>query len=373
MAKTIKHTGILVIFGLCIHLFYGCEKKNAETLQVRVDPRHELISIVHYISSFDIKGWQLKTGLDFEYARRAEEWFSPFKDHPAVKRFEELSSKGFSLSAPMAVMLHVSEPPELVMKNTLPQNILKRAGGEEALQEFLEMLGDFALLARFAEFREENSDLYQSMTDKYTEMIGGRDYVSSLVRYMGYEQHSCNVILNPLLGPFNIGSRITRDDGRSDIYNITGPKTVESDVPVFGSEHGIRNLIWHEFAHSYTNPLAEEYREELEKSSSLFVPMKEYMARSGYPDWVNCVDEHLVRAINIRLCAMEISDAEAQRLFEMDKKAGFIYVEQIAGLLKDYEENRKQYPEIKDFYPVLIETFRKLAEKADGNTLHTGT
>jgi hypothetical protein len=361
MIITMKHTGIILLFGLCIHLFSGCGKNPAETLQIRVDPRHELISIVHYISEFEIKGWLLKTGLDFEYARRAEEWFSPHKDHPAVKRFEDLSSKGFTLSAPMAVMLHVSEPPELVMKNTLPQNMLKRVGGEKAFKEFLEMFGDFALSSRFAEFREKNSDLYRSMTDKYTEMIGGRDYVSSLVRYMGYEQHSYNVILNPLLGPFNIGESITHDDGKSDIYNITGPKTVESDVPVFGTENGIRNLIWHEFAHSYTSPLAEEYRAELEKSSSLFEPMKDYMSRSGYPNWINCVDEHIVRAINIRLCALEISEDEAERLFEMDKKAGFVYVEQIAELLKDYEENRKQYPEIKHFYPKIITLFNSLS------------
>ncbi|MFO7574755.1 MAG: DUF4932 domain-containing protein [Bacteroidales bacterium] len=328
---------------------------------MKVDPRHELISIVHYISEFEVKGWQLKTVLDFDYARRAEAWFSPYKDHPAVKSFEELSRKGFTLSAPMTVMLYLSEPPDLLITYTIPQPMLNRAGGEEAFSVFISLLGDFAKETNFAEFRSENSDFYKSIINQYTEKLGGHDYVSNLEQYMGYKQHSYNVILNPLLGPFNIGAGILHADGLSDIYNIAGPKTIEEGKPVFGTEHGIRNLIWHEFAHSYTNPLAEKYRTEMEESSSLFEPIKDYMARSGYPNWINCVDEHIVRAINIRLCAREISDDEAQRLFELDKKAGFVFVEQIAELLKEYEENRNLYPDINHFYPRIIAMFNELS------------
>jgi hypothetical protein len=84
---------------------------TSTTLQVEVDPRHELISIVHYISDFSVEGWRLKTHLDFDYTRRVNEAFLPFKDHPAVKRFEELSEAGFTLSAPMGAMLFVSDLP----------------------------------------------------------------------------------------------------------------------------------------------------------------------------------------------------------------------------------------------------------------------
>lgn len=355
----------VILFSLALLFTAEGRETPQPCLRVEVDPRHELISIVHYISGFKIEGWQLKTVLDFDYARNAETWFSPYRNHPAVKRFEEISEGGFTLSAPMAAMLHVSHPPDLVLVHPLPEGTAKRSGGEKSFREFMALLSDFAVTSRFAEFRSNNQAAYMSMVSGYREKLGGRDYVSLLERYMGYPQHSYNVILNPLLGPFNIGSRIVHEDGLSDIYNISGPKSVEQGQLVFGSADGIRNLIWHEFAHSYTNPLVEEHREALEKSSALFEPMKAYMARSGYPEWTGCVDEHIVRAVNIRLCDLEISAEEAQRLLDMDLKNGFVFVPHLLELLKDYEADRVQYPALNHFFPRITALFAGLASHAE--------
>jgi len=355
----------VILFSLSVLFTAEGREMPQPHLRVEVDPRHELISIVHYISGFTIEGWQLKTGLDFDYARAAEAWFSPHRNHPAVKRFEELSKSGFTLSVPMAAMLHVSDPPDLILIHALPERTARRGGGEESFREFMALLGDFAVTARFAEFRSIHQAAYTSMVSGYREKLGGRDYVGHLERYMGYPQHSYNVILNPLLGPFNIGSRIRHEDGLSDIYNISGPKSVEQGQPVFGSADGIRNLIWHEFAHSYTSPLVEEHREALEESSALFEPMKAYMARSGYPVWTNCVDEHIVRAINIRLCDREISAEEAQRLLDMDLKNGFVFVPPLLELLKEYEAGRIQYPRLDHFFPRITALFAERASHAE--------
>jgi hypothetical protein len=58
---------------------------DEDHLQVEVDPRRELLSIVHYISDFRVEGWRLKTHPDFDHTRRVTEALLPFKDHPAVK------------------------------------------------------------------------------------------------------------------------------------------------------------------------------------------------------------------------------------------------------------------------------------------------
>ena len=331
-------------------------------LQVEVDPRHELLSIVHYISNFRVEGWRLKTHLDFDYTRRVTEAFLPFKDHPAVKRFEELSEAGFTLSAPMGAMLHVSGFPELELVHSMPEGLEKRAGGEEGFREFLRLLRDFAEQSQFAEFRRENRSLYEGMVRRYREKIAGRNYVGILEDYMGTTKESYTVILNPLLGSFNIGSKVVREDGTTDIFNISGPKTLDEEGhPVFGSTDGIRNLIWHEFAHAFTNPLVAEHKEAIDRHAHLFEPMKERMARSGYPQWDICVDEHIVRAINIRLNAMGISEAEAQRLLESDLKAGFTYVPHLTERLEEYEGNRDAYPTLGHFFPRILELFAEMS------------
>jgi 3'-phosphoadenosine 5'-phosphosulfate sulfotransferase len=89
--------------------------------------------------------------------------------------------------------------------------------------------------------------------------------------------------------------------------------------------------------------------------------MKERMARSGYPHWDICVDEHVVRAINIRLNAMGISEAEAQRLLESDLRAGFTYVTHLTERLKEYEDNRDAYPTLGHFFPRIVELFAEMS------------
>jgi hypothetical protein len=180
--------------------------------------------------------------------------------------------------------------------------------------------------------------------------------------YMGTAKESYAVILNPLLGSFNIGSQVVREDRTTAIFNISGPKTLDEEGnPVFGSTDGIRNLIWHGFAPSFTNPLVAEHKEAIDRHAHLFEPMKERMARSGYPHWDICVDEHVVRAINIRLNAMGISEAEAQRLLESDLRAGFTYVTHLTERLKEYEDNRDAYPTLGHFFPRIVELFAEMS------------
>jgi len=335
---------------------------GSNLLRVEVDPRHELISVVHYISDFRVEGWRLKTHLDFEYTRRVEEAFLPFKDHPAVQRFEELSRAGFTLTAPMGAMLHVSGLPELQLIHPMPEGLERRAGGEEGFREFLRLLRDFAEQSRFAEFRRENRDLYDEMVRRYEEKVEGRGYVETLEAYLGMAQGSYNVTLNPLLGSFNLGSQLNRQDGKADIFNIAGPKTVDEEGhPVFGTPDAIRNLIWHEFAHAFTGPLVAEHKEAIDRHAHLFEPMRERMTRSGYPHWDVCVDEHIVRAINIRLAALEISEAEAQRLLESDMEAGFTYVPHLSERLREYEAHRDLYPTFRHFFPRIVELFAELS------------
>ena len=60
-------------------------------------------------------------------------------------------------------------------------------------------------------------------------------------------------------------------------------------------------MIFHEFSHSYVNPLVDEYFDMIKGRAELFEPIKTKMTMLAYPDWWIAVVEHFVRASETRL------------------------------------------------------------------------
>jgi hypothetical protein len=90
--------------------------------------------------------------------------------------------------------------------------------------------------------------------------------------YYGMEQNSYNVILSPMFGPVGYGPRIQSENGGYDIYSIQGTVSIEDDIPVYGTDEIFKGMVYHEFSHSFVNPLTEEYRDELNKYRKLCLP-----------------------------------------------------------------------------------------------------
>lgn len=70
------------------------------------------------------------------------------------------------------------------------------------------------------------------------------------------------------------------------------------------SELDSLNTIIHEFSHPYINPLTDKYIEEVNSYKAAYDKLSAYKAPgfiSGYTDWTECVNEHIVRAISIHI------------------------------------------------------------------------
>jgi hypothetical protein len=123
-------------------------------------------------------------------------------------------------------------------------------------------------------------------------------------------------------------------------------------------------LPFHEFSHSFVNPLTEIHREQLGASENLFTSLSETMQDQAYTSWETCVNEHLVRVNVIRI----ISDVAGMGgymleniLLNQEKDRGFIYIQELNVLTKKYEENRNIYPAYSDFYTKILAFFNEKA------------
>lgn len=155
----------------------------------------------------------------------------------AVRLFAEMSEQGFSFDAPPTAMLHLTDPPELAVRVPLTAYLMRRAGGEKPLLEFIAALRDFAEVSRFTGFFEAHAGTYGEMIAAAERAMGDVNYFEMLESYYGMRQNSYSILLAPLFHQGGNGPRIDRSDGELDIFNIVGPLAVENGLPTGSTEN----------------------------------------------------------------------------------------------------------------------------------------
>lgn len=333
----------------------------AKALTVDVDPRIELIGVVQLLTD----GYPVKTQLDFAYRQRAEERFRPYEGHPVFQTFAELSKRGFSFDAPIALMLHLTPPPELALAYTPKPELVARAGGEESMNRFLDELRDFAVTSDFNAFFRENSDRYDEMATPARGFLAQNPLVDQLETYYGMSQAGYHMVLSPLtLGGF--GPSVEVAPGRFQIYSVASPSKVEDRALVFFSENGIRDLVWHEFAHSFVNPLTEAHWDELRASEDLLPPISDGLPK-WYRQWKAALDEHIVRAVTVRLAELHLGREAGDQAMQQQVEWGFVYVPPLVDALRRFDEHRADYADFAAFFPELVSAVGALQPPEPGS------
>jgi hypothetical protein len=328
-------------------------------LNVVVDPRIELLSVVQILSSYD-QHTGLITKQSFAYKQDILNTFGQYRSHRAIKVFDRMSRNGFSFDAPPAVMLYLTPPPELAVHTPLTAYLLERAGGEKKLGEFIAALREFAVEADFMSFYEQQQPFYDQIVANVSGMLSGTAELEAMEDYYGMQQHSYNIVLTPLFHAGGFGPSVARTDGSGDIYSIGGPQAVDAQgLPSFGDAEGFRYLIWHEFAHSFVNPQTALHQDEVKSYAHLLSPIQNEMKKQAYGDWQTVTNEHIVRAITTRLSYLMVGQEAGDAALAEETRRSFIYLPALLKQLERYEASRDVYPTFADFYPELIKAFEE--------------
>jgi hypothetical protein len=346
---------VLVFAGLNIAADAAAQRP---ALEIAVDPRIELLAAVQLIGDYP-----LLTRFDYEYPRVVREHFAPLAGHPAVELFKQMRETGFSYDAPPAVMLHLSDPPELAVRLAVKESLIERAGGSEQLDEFLAALRDFARASDFEAFFASQRARYADLVDATRGLMEDRDYVAELESYYGVAQRGYHLVLAPLFHQGGYGPRLTYPDGGLELYAILGPQRVTDGVPVFGTAASLEHVALHEFSHSFVNPVTEQNVAQIDAyAEPLFEPIRERMDAMSYGNWETTVNEHLVRSVTTRMAYRRDGQQAGERVIETERSRGFIYLPSLVERLAEYEASRDRYPSFADFYPQLLATFEQLSQ-----------
>jgi len=143
------------------------------------------------------------------------------------------------------------------------------------------------------------------------------------------------------------------------VYCMGGPHKLENGFPVYESKI-LRFIVFHEFGHTFTKPVVNEYEDQLNKYKHLFKYMKKSMKKVGYTDWITTCDEHFVRCGEYFLLRLAGFPEDSQENYERDLKQGFLLLPFLKEKMEIYVNKRDEFPSFKEFFPNFFEIFDEI-------------
>ena len=312
-------------------------------LEVRVDPRIELINIVENAKSFEEKHLREPT-----MKQEISNYFMLYRDHPAVGMMQELRAMGFTYTRPRFFILGCTDPPELrqlyPLKQLYPYSHIHWIPDEETLAEFRQGLRDFYNDAKFGTFYHEHQADYERLLDVVATDLRERDYITLIEDYFGMRKDEYVLVYSPISsGGFGIWIEA---EGKITVYAI---------MP-----HGYVPWLLHEFGHTFVNPITDEFRDEIDQYHNLFPSIRNDLP-SYYTDWYTAVNEHIIRAFTARMETILDGEEAGKWALERELSDGFKYIVPMYERLEEYEANRDKYPDFRSFYPRIVDLFAELS------------
>lgn len=327
-----------------------CYTKNA--VNICVDYRIELLSIVEYLAGYNT----IMTKLNFSYKENVNEYFSTYKEHDVIKMFLELNKIGFTYGTPPNITLYLDEDFKIRQDIDFDDFYINRMGGKENFELFCNLLYKFSKDTNYDDFFKDNIHYYESIIENTINILPDYNFISELHSYYGMKRNNYYIFLVSLFGPCGFGPKVIHKNGDIDIYSIVGLLECTT-ILNFGNVEYFKYMQRHEFSHSFINPLTLKHWDEAKNYVSLYNKTKE-IKQNCYGDWEECLNEHIIRAVVIRLSSLAEEGIE-DKLVQKELSRGFIYIEDIIKSLKYYEQNRDIYKDIDKYYIKILEDLNK--------------
>ncbi|WP_291530663.1 DUF4932 domain-containing protein [Bacteroides sp. UBA939] len=358
-----KNTCHFLSFMLCLVLSQSLVKgatiqpieRTVGKLKITIDPRMELLAVIHTLS----------TNMDLAdrvvpYSKEIASYFDSFSSHEAVKLTESLHQKyNFNSDAPVAFMLHLSQPMELEPTAKYSNYITGRSSGSDNLEQYRKAMKQFAEASGFEAFWNSKIPFYNQILDMTIANMGEIDLVEAMEDYFNETQDFYNIIITPAFRGGK-GGFVTGNDGKDRFSTTISTTQIKDGIPYLSADN-IRFYIWHEYGHFFVNPLGNKYAERVKSTDSLFEPIKKGMYGQGYRYWYTCVNEHIIRATTVRLYDLRLGSPQSKGLLDSELKRRFIYIEPLVEKLKDFDRQRDENNvTFSAFYPELLNVLDSL-------------
>ena len=324
-------------------------------IEVRVDRRTELLGIIEYISNYKVRYPNLLERFgNKDYLDKIEKLFSKYKDHKVIKLFDLIvETNNFSYDATTALFLELNDDFTYGELNDYPFKL--RLKEDPLVIEMLDLLPEFVKIIEFDKYYESNKELYQIYVTSAGKQIRNDNIISFMNNYYNLKMNK-KFVVN--LMPYQTRTNQGTNNKKEIVSNCSIANRSHDDSDMFPSYRDITYLLYHEFSHSFINPLTEIYC-NIEKYDDTFKKIFPIMKKLHYGDNYTIINEHIIRALTLRYIYYNGNEEVYRKVKNEEISDGFEGIGAVLDSLIVYEENRDKYNSIEDFYPYLLETLIK--------------
>jgi hypothetical protein len=105
----------------------------------------------------------------------------------------------------------------------------------------------------------------------------------------------------PFMKKVGMHVEIENKQGNRIFYYIAGGNIYENRLSNIST-------AFHEFSHSFIEPISAKYAKELSEMEYLYKPLERALTPMGYRDWDRAFNEHLVRAAEAHLMSKSFGE-----------------------------------------------------------------
>lgn len=346
-------------YYLIVSLFIASIQCLSAQLESKVNECFELVSIAfrladagEYVNN-DIPG----------YAGDVDAYFSKCKNHKLFPYLQELREKyGVSYDAVMcaAAGIRIEKGKVLLLPHCEISKMDSR-WTDATYKTFIAYLNDFYGKSKFREFYTRHSDVYKLAEEKVNQVLG-------TVNTQWFE----SVWGVGLESPVIIASLSNGRSNYAFTRIIAGQKKIGIVVGCEGDSNGLPTcrfdmdyIVVHELLHGYTNPLVNQYWNQLKASvEKIYSSTNSEILKEGpYNHPKAMMFEWFARLLSLMYFKDNPQPDKPMALAIRNmENLGFIWTARSMLFMEHFYNNRQRYPYLQDYMGQIIEFIRYTAD-----------
>lgn len=349
---SITHTQPLLPYGA----------KAGEDLTVYVHPGVELMAVVQLLAG------KYPAPAPSAYEEDMKTWFKPYEKHPAVDYIRSFKKNLYTDFIELGWCF--DDFPRIRLTDPTTKNWFRHYGKDSVLQ-YLQLVKQFYHDSRFWAFYSSHepqyavwaADVQQKIRDSASfEKLYGFYRMSRPVKlYIGIEPlNNWGAHAIPSLAEINplYTGVVAYETG---YFNDTATRYGQPKFTM-GTET-IYDLLWHEGSHIILSELLKKFSKEIESMAGLYNKNDEGMRRNQISNWPYCAEENIVRSVVACLKGQYRGYRTYEKTISREDAADFIYVNDIAPLIRKEYMQGKTYRDFSEFFPVLLKHLSQLVNE----------
>lgn len=341
-----------------------CSQPPSKNLiQVQINPNVELLGFVYFLG---YEGAQLETNDSYLKTRpiKRSEWynygFSLYKQYKPYQHSKHLSvimtyAERIWLDYLINLLLQLDDFPQARLKAQITEHDYLRFSPTNDPQEarqnatlFIDAMNQLYQEVDFKHYLRTSANRYANALTQVRHGLPEQKLIPAMEAFYGrrFDQYvlAPSLTIPPGMG-FGLQYTLAQKTRTFHVFGPFNPQQFDQEHTLnmgFDDPKHLLELSTHEFSHPFVNPVIDSLPEELiNRTASLFEPIKQPMANQGYTRWKSCLYEHFVRAGEI-LIAQNLGHrkraAQLKSHYIIDRH--FIYLPTILQQLEIYHKQR---------------------------------